>query len=133
MLALIAVNQDMANSLLFFFLAATISIFGGVVEDGLKQISLNDRVCMEAFFDDAIKMDQAAHVLYFKTKPVAIIGKVLKTSIGNHFSDTLCLKGWYAFKKHEHLFPHPHFIFNENVVSFDKNFKVLHIYLINKE
>jgi hypothetical protein len=119
--------------LLSLFLIVTTTIFGSVVDDGLKQMSLNDRVCMKAFFDDAIKMDQIAHVLYFKNKPVSIIGKVIKTSAGRHFSDTLCLKGWHAFKSNEHLFPHPHFLFNESVVSFDENFKVLHIYLINKE
>jgi len=43
------------------------------------------------------------------------------------------LKGWRAFKKNEHLFPHPHFIFTASEVNFDKNFKVLHIYLINKK
>ena len=108
------------------------SIFGGVVEDGLKQISLHDRLCMKAFFDDAIKMDQIAHVLYFKNKPVSIIGKALKAK-GRHFNDIFCLRGWYAFKKNEHLFPHPQFIFTESIISFDKSFKALHIYLINKE
>lgn len=131
--ALIVVNQKMIKFLLIpLFLILSISIFGGVVEDGLKQISLHDRVCMKTFFDDAIKMDQIAHVLYFKNKPVSIIGKALKVK-GRHFSDIFCLKGWYAFKKNEHLFPHPHFIFSENVVSFNETFKALHIYLINKE
>lgn len=48
-------NQKMTKSLfVFFFLIFSSSIFGGVVEDGLKQISLHDRVCMKAFLDDAI-------------------------------------------------------------------------------
>jgi hypothetical protein len=130
---MIVANQKMAKSLLVsFFLILSTSIFGGVVEDGLRQISLHDRVCMKAFFDDAIKMDQIAHVLYFKNKPVSVIGKALKAK-GRYFNDILCLKGWRAFKKNEHFFPHPHFIFSENVVCFNENFTALHIYLINKE
>jgi len=132
MLAHIVGSREMVRSL-FFFLAISTSIFGGVVKDGLKQISVHDRVCMKVFFDEAIKMDQIAHVLYFENKPVSIIANVLKSSNGRHFNDILCLKGWHAFKKNEHLFPHPHFIFSESIVSFDESFKVLHIYIINKE
>jgi hypothetical protein len=123
----------MIKFLLFsFFLAVVTAVFGGVPEDGLKQISLHDRICMKAFFDDAIKTEQIAHVLYFENKPVAIIGRILKPN-HDRYNEILCLKGWYAFKKNEYLFPHPHFLFNERMVSFDENFKVLHIYLINKK
>jgi hypothetical protein len=49
------------------------------------------------------------------------------------YKDTLALKGWYAFKKNEHLFPHPRFIFSENVFESGNACKILHIYFINKE
>jgi len=118
--------------LITLFLATSSLVFGSVVEDGLKQVSMHDRVCMRAFFDDAVKMDQIGHVLYFENKPVSIIAKALKTK-GRHFHDVLCLKGWYAFKRNEDLFPHPHFIFSESIIDFNKDFKALHIYLINKK
>lgn len=119
-------------SLLTFALATSSLIFGGIVDDGLKQLSMHDRACMKAFFDDAVKMDQIGHVLYFENKPISIIAKVLKDK-SHHFQDVLCLKGWYAFKRNEHLFPHPNFIFSESIVDFNKDFKALHIYLINKK
>lgn len=125
-------NLDMRKYLfLCFSLAFTTVIFGGVVEDGLRQISLSDRINMKFFFDEAIKKDQAAHVLYFQNKPACLTGPVLKDKNKN-FKETLCLKGWIAFKKNEHLFPHPNFIFNENIYD-SANFKVLDIYIINKK
>lgn len=130
----IAVSEKMLRSFLtFLLLAAMTTILGGVVEDGLKQTSLHERVCMRAFFNDAIKMDQIAHVLYFENKPISIIAKTLRCNNVKYFNDSLCLKGWMAFKKYEHLFPHPHFLFSESIVSFDESFKVLHVYLINKD
>lgn len=119
-------------SFLVSFVVIAASIFGSVVEEGLKQVSLHDRACMRVFFGDAIKMDQIDHVLYFENKPASVIAKVLETK-NRHFHDTLCLKGWHAFKKNEHLFPHPRFIFNESIINFAEDFKVLHIYIFNKQ
>jgi hypothetical protein len=122
----------MAKFLWPFLFFAT-SIFGDVVEDSIKQISLHDRVCMNAFFDHAIKHDQAAHVLFFKSKPACLVATILKHK-NKRFNEIICLKGWRAFKKHEHLFPQANlnFIFSENVVDFSEDFKVLHVYIINK-
>lgn len=52
--ALIAVNRKMVKFLLLPFFLATSLIFGSVVDDGLKQVSMHDKACMSAFFDDAI-------------------------------------------------------------------------------
>ena len=117
---------------LFFCLLWTTSIFGNVVEEGVRQISLNERFCMKAFFDQAIKHNQAAHVLYFMNKPVCITCSALKHK-DKTFKDVLALRGWRAFKKHEHLFPHPNFIFSENIFESGNDCKVLHIYVINKK
>lgn len=126
-----AESQDMLkNFFLCFCLSLTALALCGV-EDGLRQISLSDRVNMNFFFDEAIKKDQAGHVLYFENKPACLTGPVLKDK-NKSFKESLCLKGWIAFKKHEHLFPHPNFIFNENIYEKD-NFKVLDIYIINKK
>lgn len=133
MFALTVVNLRMVKCpFLVLFFATSELLFGGIVEEGLKQTSMHDRACMRAFFDDAIKMDQIAHVLYFENKPAAVIAKIIKAK-GNHFHHIFCLKGWRAFKKNERFFPHPHFIFSESEVNFDNDFKVLHIYLINKK
>jgi hypothetical protein len=118
-------------SLFIFFIAISTFVFGNV-EEGLKQVSIHDRTCMRAFFDHSVKMDQIAHILFFENKPVSLIAIVLKAK-GHYFNDIFCLKGWRAFKKNEYLFPHPHFIFSESAVDFNRDFKVLHIYLINKK
>lgn len=117
---------------LFFFLVWTTCLFGSAVEERMKQISLNDRICMKEFFDQAIRHDQTAHVLYFKNKPVCLTYISLKYQDKN-FKDILALRGWRAFKKHEHLFPHPNFMFNENLFESGDDCKLLHIYAINKK
>ncbi len=102
------------------------------MEERIKQLPLRERIYLKAFFEEAIKYDQAAHVLYFMNKPVCLTGPVLK-SRHKIFKDILILKGWLAFKKYQRLFPHPHFIFSENISASDEDFKVLHIYIINKQ
>lgn len=87
---------------------------------------------MKAFFDEAICKDQAAHVIFFKSKPVSLTGPALK-HCDKSFRDILVLRGWHAFKKHESLFPHPNFIFSEDVRESDDDYKMLDIYIINKQ
>lgn len=132
LLAQFVENLDMHKRLfLGLFLASVSPLFGGVVEDGLRHVPLNDRINMRIFFDEAIKKDQAAHVLCFQNKPVCLTGPVLKDK-NKTFKDILCLKGWLAFKKNEHLFPHPNFIFSESMYD-NNNFKVIDIYIFNKK
>lgn len=45
----------------------------------------------------------------------------------------LALKGWQAFKRHAHLFPHPNFILSETVFESGNDCKILHVYMINKK
>jgi hypothetical protein len=115
-----------------FFLVFGNYVFGNVVDDGIKQTSFHERICMKIFFDRAIKYDQAAHVLYFKNKPICMTGVALRYQ-GKTYKDILALNGWRAFKKNEHLFPHPNFIFSENIFEAGNDCKILHIYFINKE
>jgi hypothetical protein len=128
--------QDLKNvaksSLLVIFLACTTCIFGKVAEEGIKQISLNDRICMKVFFDQAIKYNQAAHVLFFNNKPMCITCLALKHK-DKTFKDVLALRGWHAFKKNEPLFPHPKFIFSQKIFESGDDCQILHIYIINKE
>ncbi len=87
---------------------------------------------MQAFFDKAVKIDQAGHVLYFNTKPVALIAIVLESRGKTIKEEMRALKGWKVLKKHQDLFSHPNFIFTENLFEPDKDLSVLHIYFINK-
>lgn len=124
--------REMAKSLfLSIFLTYTTCIFGNIVDERIKQVSLNDRICMKVFFDQAIKHNQAAHVLYYKNKSVCITCIALKHS-DKGFKDILALRGWHAFKKNEHLFSHPNFIFSENIFEAGTDCRALHIYIINK-
>lgn len=105
-------------------------LFGSSVEEKLKQVPLNEKICMRKFFDFAIKNDQAAHVIFFDNKPVCFTGVVVRDK-HKTFKDILYLKGWHAFKKNEQLFPHSNFIFNEKIFA-DENLKIINIYIINK-
>ena len=116
---------------LLLLLVLTTSGWAGVVEEGLCQLSWHEQACMKAFFDEAVRINQASHVLFYETKPACLIALILKDQ-NKTFRNNQCLKGWRCFKKHEQLFPHPDFILNENEVAFDESFVVLHIYFINK-
>lgn len=133
MLAPIAENLVM-NKLLLLLLSFIFTDFacGVEVEYALKQLSFNERFCMEAFFDEAICKDQAGHVIFFKIKPVCLTGPALK-HCDKSFRDTLVLKGWQAFKMRESLFPHPKFIFSEDVRESGNDYKMLDVYIINKQ
>lgn len=120
------------SSFLIIFLACATCLFGSMVEEGIKQISLNDRICMQAFFDQAIGHNQAGHVLFFNHKPMCITCSAFKHK-DKTFKDVLALRGWYAFKKNEHLFPHPKFIFSQKIFECGDDCKILHVYIINKE
>jgi hypothetical protein len=114
---------------LFFIMLSP--LFGYPVEERLKNVSQHEQICMRRFFDFAIKLDQAAHVLCFENKAVCLTGVVIRDK-HRTFEDVLRLKGWYAFKKNEATFPHPNFIFNEKVYV-DDSLELLDIYIINKK
>ncbi len=118
--------------LIFVLFFGTIEpLFGAYnVEERLKHVSWHDKACMRKFFDYAIKLDSASHVLCFENKPVCFTGVIVKDK-HRSFREILCLKGWMAFKKNENLFPHPNFIFCEEMNSQDK-IKILDIYIVNK-
>lgn len=114
---------------LFFLL--TTSLFGGVVYDGLKQVSLNDKLAMEEFIELNLKWHQLSHVIYFDNKPMCFTSARLK-SPDKQPMDTFWIKGWKAFKKNEHLFPHSNFIFNCNIDENEDGWKSINLFIINK-
>lgn len=117
-----------------FLLSALLchSLFGVQVDQGLKELSFREKRCLRSFFNKAVKQDQAGHVLHFSTKPVALVAIVLESKGKTFKKELLALEGLEVLKKHRNLFPHPNFIFSENLFEPDKDLSVLHIYLINK-
>ncbi|MCC5833084.1 MAG: hypothetical protein JJU12_08620 [Chlamydiales bacterium] len=121
----------MVKMLLFSFLALSTSLNGDLIEKGMKELSLDERICMKVFFNEAILHGHAAHVLFFNNKPVSLTGPAIQHA-DRSYQDLLCLKGWRAFKRRQHLFPHPNFIFSEHLYDGGRECKVLDIYIINK-
>lgn len=115
----------------FLFLLFGSSLFSGTTDESLIKLSFLERYYMKVFFDEAITKDQAAHVIFYDNKPISQTGPAI---IYHHkkFRDKISLKGWKVFKKYEHLFPHPNFIFTENICKNSKDSKTLQIYIINK-
>ncbi len=112
------------------FLGTIESLFGAYnVEEGLKHVSWRDKIYMRKFFDYAIKLDGAAHVLCFDHKAVCFTGVIVKYK--HRIKALPYYKEWLAFKKNEHLFPHPNFIFCEELNKQDE-IEILDIYIINK-
>ncbi len=75
-------------------------------------------------------MDNAAHVLCFDYKPVCFTGVIVKCE-HRIVKELPCYKEWVAFKRNEHLFPHPNFIFCEELHNQDE-VEILDIYIVNK-
>jgi len=102
-----------------------------VVNDGLKQISLNDKLAIREFVKLNLVWHQASHVIYFDNKPMSLASARLK-SPDRQLMDIVWIKGWKAFKRHEHLFPHPNFIFNSEIDEEDDDWKSINLFIINK-
>lgn len=120
------------NRLLFFiFFCLFPPLYGGVVEDGLKQISWNDRILMRKFMQYNIDQFQATHVLCNTNKPVCLATAKLKGD-RRTYQDVMWLKGLRAFLKHKHLFPHPNFIFSVEKNEVAAGSQKIDLYIINK-
>ncbi len=122
----------MLKQLFIFFVFFPLSISGHVIDKGLKELSFHEKACMKTFFVRAMQYASISHVLFYDNKPMCIIPIIIKHK-GKSFSEIQSLDGWQIFKKYEQLFPHNNFIFNTQTVEFSQDFKVLHIYLINKK
>jgi hypothetical protein len=122
-------RRFLLTALFFVFVS---NLYGDDFEEKLRQVPLRDKVHMKVLFREAIMNDQAGHVLCCDHKPACLISCVLKGN-SKRFQDVLLLKGWNAFKRHEHQFAHPEFILNANIKDFTPDFKVLHLYVIKKE
>lgn len=108
----------------------TTPLFGGGVEEGMKHISLSERYLLREFAKECFKWDQASHVIFFENKPCSLMC-TYAFSPDESLRDLLQLDGWKTFQKYEHLFPHPNFIFQEDVWSSD-GIQKIEVFLFNK-
>jgi len=109
----------------------TTPLFGGVVDDALRQMPLNDKLFIKEFAKTNFKWNQMAHVIYFDNKPMCLATSWIK-SPQKQFMHVSWIKGWQSFKKHEHLFPHPNFIFDAQIESEEDGWKTIKLFIINK-
>jgi len=89
---------------------------------------------MRSFAKQFIERNHASHVIFFDNKAVCCGGCFLLGK-DKKFDDVLYVKGWRAFKRHEHLFPHPNFLFEEQCSEDDGccgYYKLMGINIINK-
>ena len=99
------------------------------IDERLKEISFKERVYLNHFFYRYISMDQLGYVLFFNDKPTALtVIDVKRENVP--YPAKLADKGWEVWKKHEHLFPHPDFIFCEEK---QRNSKYFHLIVVNKK
>lgn len=122
----------MKNYCLLVLLFLGIPLLGSSVKENLKQISLNDKLLMKEFVELTIRQANAGHVIYFDNKPVCLGGTFIK-SPQIRFDNILWLKGWKAFKRNEHLFAHPNFIFNTHLFEKEEGWQTLDLFIINKK
>lgn len=119
--------------LIFQLMLLTIPLFGGVVNQEIKKIPSKDILLIREFVALNFKWNQMAHVIFFHNKPVCLCTSFLKSPELN-ISDIIWNKGFESFKKYEHLFSHPNFLFISHVREEDENgYQPIDLYIINKK
>lgn len=101
------------------------------VDDQLKHLSSSEKIHLKDFFAMVVREDHLGHVLFFPNKPACLTGIQIRRNMP--IRDKAFLNGWKAWKKNEHLFPHPNFIFCSEVAKFKNLDEYLHVYIINKK
>ncbi len=112
------------------FLTLCLGLHAESVEEKLKNLTLKERSYLKFFFNDLIYYDSFGHVLFYQNKPVCLIG-LIKKGYGS-FREKLPYKGWEVWKNVEYLFPHPNFIFCEEVINLNSSI-VSVISIVNKK
>lgn len=116
----------------FFLLIGCKNLQAASVDEQLKHLSIGEKNCIKNFFATAIRLDQLGHVLFFSNKPACLTGLQL-TGRKMPIRNKAFLHGWKVWKKNEHLFSHPNFIFCAEISESDGPEKFFHIYIINKK
>ena len=120
---------------LLFFLKILLlfnTLFSGVVNEGLKQIPIQDVFLIREFVKTNFKWHQAVHPIFFQNKPMCLATGVFNGP-DTSLRDILWKKGLEAFRKYEYLFPHPNFLFISNFHEEDeKGYQYIDLFIINK-
>ncbi|MCP5470065.1 MAG: hypothetical protein H7A36_06140 [Chlamydiales bacterium] len=99
------------------------------MDTALKQVPFKERVYLEHFFRQQIASSQLGYPIFFANKSAALtIVEVRRCS--SYYPYTVAGKGWQAWKKYEHLFPHPNFIFCEEK---QRESNYFHLIVVNKQ
>lgn len=114
------------------------------LREKIKSIPYKEYLYLENFFKDLVCADGLGYTLFFD-KPVCLSGYFKSEPKGNKFvgeSNPLFKFGWYAWKKNEHLFEHPNYIFieekleNPEIENYNRmtgeNIELYSIFIINK-
>ena len=99
------------------------------VDTALQQIPYREQVYLQHFFHKQIQHSQLGYPIFFSDKPAAHVVVNVKRC-NSYYPYTVAGKGWQVWKKYEHLFPHPNFIFCEEKQT---NTKYVHLVVVNKE
>jgi hypothetical protein len=130
----IILRNKMTHIFIFCLFLLTTPLFGGVVNEGLNQLSQGEKLLIKEFIKINLEWNQWAHVIFFDNKPSSLAAAFLKIPGGSpHIQSSLWVEGFEIFKKYEHLFPHPNFIFHSEVSEeFEEGYQCIELYIINK-
>lgn len=111
-------------------LAFTNCLFSDSIKDNLNKIPKNERKYLEYFFMEFVYYNNLAFI-FLQDKPAALLTHSLDYLPNCYYpwhANTDSIRGWIVWKKYEHLFSHPNFIFTEDI----KNQDTRDIFVINK-
>lgn len=112
---------------LFLLLLLPTHLLLGSVDTSFDQLSFKERTYLSHFFRQTLNGDQLGFVLFFD-KPISLL--VIHKKRSRYFPTTLADKGWFVWKKYEHLFPHENFVFCEEP-SVNGSTHYFHVHLVN--
>lgn len=93
------------------------------IDVSIKQLTLQEKLQLEYFFDTAVKRDHLGHVLFFSTKPACL--SVINIT---EKDQELFAQGWSVWESKKDLFQHPNFVVYKEVCE-----NRIYIYFINKK
>jgi len=102
--------------------------FASGIDDGLEQMRFYEKASLNKFFQYSTEYESLGYVLFFENKPACSIGCCNQQK---DYKRVLC--GWKVWKKYEHLFPHPNFIFCNEKVIHAEDCQMINLYIVNKK
>lgn len=118
-------------AVIIFFLGSY--LFADSIKENLNKIPKRERRYLEYFFRDFVYTSNLAFI-FLDYKPASLNSHILYAPnycYFNRSANTSSIKGWEIFKKNEHLFSHPNYLFTEEIRD-QGIIKVRDILCINK-